>query len=118
LMGRKCLWERFYYSFVKKDPAKAKRRLSKEGVEAVIDGKSSKVYYYSPGEIKKLFKKDYWHENTKPVGFLVPPSYLEEQFKKRSGLFYFLVFLDRILGNFSFLSNYADHYMIFFEKRS
>jgi hypothetical protein len=118
LMGRKCLWERLYFSFVKKDRAKARRRLGKEGVEAVIEGKSSQVYYYSPREIKQFFKGDYWHMNTKPVGFFVPPSYLEQQFQKRKGLFYVLKFLDRTLGNFSFLSNYADHYIIFFEKRS
>lgn len=117
IMGRKCLWERFYFRWIKKDKAKATRRSQKDGVEAVIGEKRSMVYYYSPGEIKELFKDEYWHVKTKPIGLFVPPSYLEFYVKRNKGLFYFLSFLDRIFS-FSFLSDHADHYIIFLEKRS
>jgi ubiquinone/menaquinone biosynthesis C-methylase UbiE len=118
LMARKCIWERFYYSYIQKDPSKAKRRSAKDGAEAVIEGKSARVYYYGPKEIKRLFKKEYRHVNTKPIGLFVPPSYMEDAFRKRKILFTLLVLLDKVFGNFSFLSDHADHYIIFFEKRT
>lgn len=116
IMGRKCLWERFYFGWMKKDKARAKRRSQKDGVEAVIGEKRSMVYYYSPKEIKELFVNEYWYVNTKPIGLFVPPSYLEFYFKRNKTLFHFLIFLDRIFS-FSFLSDHADHYIIFFEKK-
>lgn len=116
IMGRKCLWERFYFGWMKKDRTRAERRSQRDGVEAVIGEKRSMVYYYSPREIKELFGNKYWHVNTKPIGLFVPPSYLEFYFKRNKTLFHFLIFLDRIFS-FSFLSDHADHYIIFFEKK-
>jgi SAM-dependent methyltransferase len=116
IMGTKCLWERYF--FIRKgDKEKAYRRSNKNGVETVIDSHHFKTYYYSPREIKSIFKKNYYHTATKPIGLFVPPSYLESYFVKRKGLFGFLKLLDKILGNFSFLANYADHYLIVLKRK-
>lgn len=116
IMGTKCLWERFFFN-KKGDKEKAYRRLNKNGVETVIDDCHFKTYYYSPGEVKNIFKKNYYHIATKPIGFFVPPSYLEPYFANKKIMFWFLKTLDKLFGNFSFLSNYSDHYIIVFEKK-
>lgn len=115
IMGTKCLWERLYFKF-KKETEKADRRKKTEGVDTNIQEQHFKTYYYSPKQIKQLFQKEYHHINTKPVGFFVPPSYLEPYFVKRKALLKLFDFLDWLLP-FSFLSNYADHYIIIFEKK-
>lgn len=116
IMGTKCRWERFYYN-QKKDHQKAQRRLKADGVETIIDSVHFKTYYYSPGTIKNLFKEQYDHVITRPIGLFVPPSYLEHYVKKRRILFGLLKFLDAVFGNFSSLADYADHYVIVFEKK-
>lgn len=116
IMGTKCLWEKLYFT-LKKDKEKATRRLNSNGVETVIGNENFKTYYYSPKQIRELFKDNYYHINTKPIGLFVPPSYLEPYFKKRKVVFHALVWIDKIFGRFSFLSNYADHYLIVFEKK-
>jgi len=116
VMGTKCIWEKLYFYF-KKDTEKAKRRLDRQGVETVIGTSQFRTYYYSPNQIKKIFKEHYYHLATKPVGLFVPPSYLEPYFKNRNGLFFILKLLDRLFGSISFFSNYADHYLIVFEKK-
>lgn len=116
IMGTKCKWEQFYFSF-KKDKAKATRRQNKTGVDTVINNSHFKTYYYSPDYIKELFIKNYNCISVNPIGLFVPPSYLEPYVVKRKGIFAFLKLLDKLFGNFSFLSNYADHYLIVFEKK-
>ncbi len=116
IMGTTCWWERFYYNR-KKDPARANRRLNKSGAETVMDGHHFKTWYYSPEDMKALFNSHYKHIATKPIGLFVPPSYLEHYVKKRKMLFGLLKFMDSLLGNFSFLANRADHYLIVFEKK-
>lgn len=115
IMGTNCLWERLYFKFIGKTE-KSNRRKQTKGVGTIIQSQYFKTYYYSPEQIKKLFQKDYHHINTKPIGFFVPPSYLETYFVKRKMLLKILGFLDWLLP-FSILSNYADHYIILFQKK-
>lgn len=116
IMGTNCMWECFYYRF-KKENLKSKRRKNKNGVETLINGVTFKTYYYSPNEIIDVFKDNYRYMETKPIGLFVPPSYLETYIKKNKLFFNILKFLDSIFGRFSFLSNYADHYLIVLEKK-
>ena len=116
IMGTKCKWEQLYFSF-NKDKAKATRRQNITGVDTLINDNHFKTYYYSPDDMKQLFIENYNCISVKPIGLFVPPSYLEPYVLKRKGMFAFLKLLDKLFGNFSFLSNYADHYLIVFEKK-
>ena len=116
IMGTNCKWENFFFKY-KNEHIKANRRRNKDGVEAIINGNRFKTYYYSPDDIKLLFKENYNFISAKPIGLFVPPSYLESYFVKRKGLFSFLKLLDKLFGNFAFLSNYGDHYLIVFKKK-
>ena len=116
IMGTKCWWERLYFS-LKNDKPKSIRRQNNDGVETIINDNHFKTYYYSPNDMKELFKENYNCINVKPIGLFIPPSYLEPYFVKRKMLFGFLIMLDKLFGHFSFLSNYSDHYLIVFEKK-
>ncbi|MES2761925.1 MAG: class I SAM-dependent methyltransferase [Bacteroidota bacterium] len=115
IMGTQCWWERIYFKS-KKDKDRSTRRQNKKGVETIINGEKFKTYYYSPEYFVELFGDDYDYVISKPIGLFVPPSYLEPYFVKRKFLLGALRVLDRIFS-FSFFSNYADHYLIVFEKK-
>src|SRR6185436_228039 len=85
IMGRKCLWEQFYF-LCKLNVKKAFRRLSKEGVNAPLASRIQKTFYYSPAELKKITQKEFSITMTKPIGITIPPSYLEPFFRKKTRL--------------------------------
>jgi SAM-dependent methyltransferase len=116
IMGTNCWWERFYFSW-KKEKAKARRRSDPSGADTVIENQHFKTYYHSPELLKQLFETEYDHISTKPIGLFVPPSYLEEYIRNKKIFFGFLKRMDTIFGHMSFLSNYADHYLIVFKKK-
>jgi SAM-dependent methyltransferase len=116
IMGTKCWWERLYFR-IKNDKVKATRRKNKAGVETIINEHHFKTYYYSPNYLKKLFKGNYVCTTLKPIGLFIPPSYLEPYFVKRKKLLKLLIWIDKLFSNFSFLSNYADHYLIILQKK-
>ncbi|MGZ3899393.1 MAG: methyltransferase domain-containing protein [Bacteroidia bacterium] len=116
IMGKKCSWERFYF-ILKGDFEKAFRRNKREGVKIGTDEEEFIVYYYSPNEIKKLFSDYFEVKYRKPVGFFIPPSYMNSYFEKHPLLFSILNKLDKVFRDFSFLSNYSDHYLIHLKRR-
>lgn len=116
MMSSGCIWERFFFNR-RKEPEKAARRQSKNGVEANIKGNCLLTYYYSPAELKDLFKKEYKCILLRPIGLFVPPSYLESFFAKRKKIFSLLAILDKLFTRFSIVANKADHYLIAFERK-
>lgn len=116
IMGRKCWWEKLYFNF-KKDKAQANRRKNKNGVATTINNTTFNTYYYSPNEIESAFSAGFETVNTKPIGFFIPPSYLNPFFTKHKLLFNLLHVLDKAVANFSFLANYADHYLIHLKRK-
>lgn len=116
IMSRDCKWEQWYFKR-KNDPGSAYRRKSKAGVEAVIFDKKFSTWYYSPGEIEELFSSSFLVNKFKPVGYAIPPSYLEPYFSKRPLLLGMLNLGEKVLGNFSSLADKADHFIIELEKK-
>ena len=116
IMGRKCVWERVYF-LLKGNFKNAIRRMSKDAVVANIgEGTMQNTYYFSPREIKNVAPTKFQHLTTKPIGLFVPPSYLDNFFKNKKIVLGFLFRLEKMTGNFSFFSDYADHYFIAFKK--
>lgn len=115
MMSRKCFWERLYYWF-KKNPEAKNRRLSKDPLPIVVDGTSVPTWFYSPEEFATFFPA-LVVESVKPIGIGFPPSYLNPLFDKYSVLRIFARTVEFLFGNFSFLSNHADHFLIIFRKR-
>jgi ubiquinone/menaquinone biosynthesis C-methylase UbiE len=116
IMGRNCRWEQFYFKR-KKDLKSAYRRRSKEGIEAIIFEQKFSTWYYSPAEMKSFFSKDFSVKTYKPIGIALPPSYLDNYFRKHPLSLKVLNAAEKFLGNFSSLSDKADHYIIDFAKK-
>jgi hypothetical protein len=114
-MPKNTLWERFY--FLAKAQFKNISRRKKESVLAHVDGENITTYYYNPKDIVNLAKANFETLSVKPIGFFVPPSYLDGFFKNKNGFLRFLNRMEQGVKNTTSLSKYADHYLIILQKR-
>jgi ubiquinone/menaquinone biosynthesis C-methylase UbiE len=115
IMPKNTIWEQFY--FVLKLDFKAAFRRKKEVAFANVDGEKVATYYYNPKDIVTLSETNFEFLEVKPIGFFIPPSYLEPFFKNKKSVLKGLTFLENKIKNRSFLSKYADHYIITLQKR-
>ena len=109
IMPKNTLWERIYFS-LKRQFKKAKRRNTSTSIAVNVEGKSVQTWYYNPIDISAL-ASTYSTQNIKPIGLWIPPSYLEKSILGRKTSIKILSFLENIFA-FSFLSKYADHFLI------
>lgn len=114
IMGRKCIWERFYFS-LRGQRAKARRRLGM--AKAQLPGSTIHVYYHSPAFIVHIFGADFRVIRQQPVGFFIPPSFLEPFFVRHKFLFSIMCLLEKGVRSFGFLSDYSDHYLIHLKRK-
>lgn len=114
IMPKNTLWEQFFF-LLKLDFKNISRR-KKEFAIANVNGENVATYYYNPKDIVNLAKANFEIKALKPIGFWVPPSYLEPFFKKNPKLISFLNALEQRI-NQSWMSKYADHYLIFLQKK-
>lgn len=115
VMPDKCIWESFYF-VMKRDFEKAFRR-SKNFAMANVSGKLVKTYYYSPSNFNDLIGENFRRKMLKPIGFFIPPSYLESFFKNWPKWLNMLCWLDMRCAVFAWLAPFSDHYYIQFTKR-
>lgn len=115
IMPKNTLWEQLY--FLAKAQFLSVYRRKNEMVLADVDGEKVPTYYYNPKDIVNLAGNDFELVSQKPIGFFVPPSYLEPFFKHKNGLLRFLGSMENGISNWSFLSKHADHYIITLQKR-
>lgn len=116
IMARKCWLENLWYLLKKDD--RFQRRKTTTGLLTKINNSTFRTYYYSPKEIRSIFGPHFLIKKVRPVGLFIPPSYLNSFFKNKKWALNVLNFLEAVFGSFSFLSNYADHYIITLEKTS
>ncbi|MBW1295773.1 class I SAM-dependent methyltransferase [Aquimarina litoralis] len=116
LMPKHCLMENLYF-ILRGDFNKAFRRNTKEPILANVENTLVKTWYYNPKDVKKNSYSYFRADKTKPIGFLIPPSYLENFFKNKLSILKVLNRLDAFLKNSAFLSSYSDHYIISLSKK-
>jgi hypothetical protein len=92
-------------------------RRKKESAIAYVDGENVTTYYYNPKDIVNLSEANFEIVAVKPIGFFVPPSYLDGFFNNKKGLLRFLNRLEQGIKSISSLSKFADHYIIVLQKR-
>lgn len=113
IMGRNCWWERLYFAF------KGHKPWSRKGHKAVmaqVGQTQMPTWYYSPGEIQQYMPADFSMTQLRPVGFAIPPSYLEKWFSNKKALLHLLKFADKHFFPFKFWAPFADHFYIEFVK--
>lgn len=112
LISKKCLWEKFYFN-IKGNKA---RRNTSEAVEANLGNETFPIWYYSKKEIQQMASGKFQIVDSKPIGFFIPPSYLNKAFMKRKWVLKVLSGVDWLLKEFGFLGDYADHIYIEMKK--
>ncbi len=111
LMGRFCLWETAYF-LMKGQPSAAGRRSRPVPVEVEFpDGSLQPTWYYSPRGLTTLFKPKFRPVAVRPVGFFLPPSYLEPFFIKRPNVLKALASLEKQIRGNSLVAYASDHYL-------
>lgn len=115
IMPKNTLWEQLY--FISKLNFKNVFRRKKEMAIANVDGEKVATYYYNPKDIVNLANGIFEIKQYKPIGFFVPPSYLETFFKNKPKLTSLLNRLEQKIRNQSWLSKFADHYVIILQKK-
>lgn len=116
IMPKNCLMENLYF-MIKGNFNKVFRRNTKKAVLVNVENTSVKTWYYNPIDIKKNSSSYFNINETKPIGFLIPPSYLESFFKNRLGLLKFLNRMDSFFKHNPFISHHSDHYIISLSKK-
>lgn len=111
IMSRSCLWEMMYF-LLKFQFTNIFRRSTRSYVIANLNGANVKTWYYSPAQIKRWSAHTFQYITSRPIGIALPPSYLENFFRRRSRWLNFLNRIETRLSGFSFLAPLADHYII------
>ena len=118
VMGRFCAWETLYF-LAKGQWKQARRRQSKIAVDAPLaDGVTIPVWYYSPKQFAQFFDTQFKVVQIRPIGFALPPSYLDPFFQKRPAFLNFLNGLEKRMGHQSMWAGWADHFWILLQKRT
>lgn len=116
VMPEKCMMETMYFSS-KFRFKEAFRRSSSNPVMADLSGTGVATWYHSPKKVKRIFSGAFQQVQTKPIGFLVPPSYTEPFFSKHGWLLKMLDRGEQMLHGISGLSALSDHYLIDLELK-
>ena len=111
IMPKNCIWENKYLFFTGKWN-NLFRRNTQNSLDVNVEGKLVKTWFYNPRNIKESINNKYKVNTYKPVGFYIPPSYLEPFFKNKIWLLNILNWLENRIKNWSFLSRFSDHFII------
>ncbi|GMR25590.1 MAG: hypothetical protein BMS9Abin39_0899 [Ignavibacteria bacterium] len=111
IMPKFCLWESFYFLLILKF-SNVFRRASIKPLNVQLNGGNVRTFYYSPKEIANIFSNKFKVQYIKPVGFFIPPSFLNNFFLKKKKLLRMLNTLENPISNISFLANFSDHFII------
>ncbi len=114
VFGKKCWIERLYFT-LRGEYDKAKRR-SQPAEVSLVGGHKQPAYYYSVRELKALFRS-FQLIKVKPIGLCIPPSYLNPILQRYGFLIPFIQLAETLVGNISWLANYADHVYLEFKKK-
>ena len=116
VMSRFSWWETLYF-LLKLKPRTAFRRWSRQAIHARLDADTTiPTWYYGPRELSALLP-DFQVKQCYPVGFWLPPSYLDPFFRRRLGLLRILEWLEKKSAT-RLLAPAADHYFLMLERKS
>ncbi len=115
IMPKGTLWEKIY--FLSRGQFKNSYRRKNEFVIADVNGEKIPTFYYNPDETITLAAAEFKIKSVSPIGFFVPPSYLQPYFNKHPNILKWLAKFEKSIKNRSWLSRFADHYCIVLEKK-
>lgn len=120
VMPDRCHWETLYF-LGKGRPGKAFRRWRGKALFDLPGGGSAgaqdMIYYYSPRRFAALFAEHFAVQAVMPVGYYLPPSYLQGWFNTRPGFLHWLGQREQGMGLRPGGARYADHFLIDLKRR-
>jgi ubiquinone/menaquinone biosynthesis C-methylase UbiE len=111
IMPKFCLWESVYFMF-RLSPRKAFRRLTHKKVDTNLSGVQMDTWYYTPKQVAEWSSENFTHVSNTPIGFILPPSYLESFFLRHQGWLTVLNMVEGKLCSYSALAGFSDHFLI------
>jgi ubiquinone/menaquinone biosynthesis C-methylase UbiE len=111
IMPKYCLWESAYF-LAKFSFDKAFRRWTNSEVFTDLQGVPTYTWYYTPTQVIDWASSCFKPIRHKPIGFALPPSYLEPFFAKRNNWLRQLNRVENKLNNLPLLSRFSDHYLL------
>jgi len=116
VMPRFCWWETAYF-LMKGSGRKAFRRSSRQPVAVDLEGVNLNIWYYNPSDFEMKLP-GFQRMTRKPVGFFLPPSYLEPRFRNRPKSLSRLARWEKRSSKMASLSTWSDHFLLHLQKRS
>jgi len=116
VMPKMCAWESIYFG-IKGKFKKAFRRMTKREVSVNIEGNLQSTWYHSPGTLYSIFSSEFELKRIRPIGFFLPPSYLDPFFSKHLRTLSTLEKMEKKCGSVAMLATFSDHYLIDFEVK-
>jgi SAM-dependent methyltransferase len=110
-----CAWETAYF-LAKGHPSEAFRRSREEGVPANIGGTHIRTYYYAADHFARLME-GFKVERILPLGLCLPPSYMDNFFRRHATLARLSASGERLFGNMAVGAAMSDHYIIDLKRR-
>ena len=115
LMSRFCWWETLYFT-AKLNWQKAWRRRSKLPIEAPLaEGITAKTWYYGPKTLSKVLTSEFKPKLQRPIGFFLPPSYIDPAFERIPKALDALWYLEKKISKSDWSAAMADHFLMEFE---
>jgi ubiquinone/menaquinone biosynthesis C-methylase UbiE len=112
IMPQFSLFESTYF-FLSLQWRKIFRRLSRKGIEAKLNENISVItWYYSTKKVQKYLSNNLQIIHQQPIGFFLPPSYLNSSLEKRLKWFKQMEEWEQWAIDMPFLANFSDHYLI------
>lgn len=117
IMPRGCWWEKLYFT-LKKQRTTAKRRSSRDAIAAKLDEETFvDTWYYNPSEFFRYFDKQFNLQKKAPIGWSLPPSYLDNWFQNKKGLLGLLHKIEQKVPATSFFAQTADHCIVQMQRK-
>ncbi len=115
LMPDRCLAETVHY-FLRGQFKDAFRRGRHDPVWAGLSGSGVATWYHSPETMVEALERRFKVINIRPIGFFVPPTFLEARIGHRGALLERLARLDAWVAGWRWTARYADHFLIDLER--
>jgi ubiquinone/menaquinone biosynthesis C-methylase UbiE len=114
IMPRFCVWESLYY-LLKLRPRAAFRRQSRQPLAVPLgQGHTQLTWYYGPRQLRGAFAPHLHLVSRRPIGFFLPPSYLDPFFAKRPGFLGWLGRMEVRVARWGLLAGWSDHCLVDF----
>lgn len=106
-----CLWETLFF-LLRLEIRKSIRRWIKNPAYINIGSKVIPTWYYTPSRFYIYFEPHFIKEALKPVGFFIPPSYMEPYLGERKKFLHKMELYEKQIGNKKWAAARADYYLI------